>query len=186
TSAYHAMGNGMVERFHRSLHDGLSHYIDATSTNWDIVVSFFLMAYRATPHSTTRFSPFYLLHSREMKLPTQDDLQAKLPEELQNSEHATRLENLKFSLKKAYEVVKENNRKSHEKNKENCDKKAKERHFQIGDVVYLFCPAKKPGKCQKFKRVWQGPYKIIAKLSSLNYRIIDKKGKESVVHVNRL
>jgi hypothetical protein len=121
-----------------------------------------------------------------MNLPTQDDLRAKLPEKLQNSEHATRLENLKFSLKKAYEVVKENNRKSHEKNKENYDKKAKERNFEIGEVVYLFCPAKEPGRCQKSRRVWQGPYKIIRKLSSLNYRIVDKKGKESVVHVNRL
>jgi hypothetical protein len=121
-----------------------------------------------------------------MNLPTQDDLRAKLPEEIQNSEHATRLENLKFSLKKAHEVVRENNRKSHEKNKENYDKRAKERNFEIGEVVYLFCPAKKPGKCKKFRRVWQGPYKIIGKLSSLNYQIVDKKGKETVVHVNRL
>jgi hypothetical protein len=40
-----------------------------------------------------------------------------LPEEIQNPEHATRLENLKFSLKKANEAVAENNRKSHFKNK---------------------------------------------------------------------
>jgi transposase InsO family protein len=54
TSAYHAMSNGMVERNHKSLHDGMSHYVNATGTNWDTVVQFFLMAYRATPHGTTR------------------------------------------------------------------------------------------------------------------------------------
>jgi ribosomal protein L29 len=47
-----------------------------------------------------------------MDLPTQDDLRAKLPEEVKNSVHATRLENLKFRLEQAYEAV-ENNKKSH-------------------------------------------------------------------------
>jgi len=41
TSAYHAMSNGMVERFHRVLHDSIAHYIDSTGTNWDVVLPFF-------------------------------------------------------------------------------------------------------------------------------------------------
>jgi transposase InsO family protein len=69
TSTYHAMSNGMVERFHRVLHDSIFHYIDLTGRNWDVVMPFFLMAYRGTPHSTTGYSPFYLLHGREMVLP---------------------------------------------------------------------------------------------------------------------
>jgi transposase InsO family protein len=66
TSAYHAMSNGRVERFHRVLHDSMSHYIDSTGTNWDVVLPFFLMAYRTTPHSTTKYSHFYLLHGPEI------------------------------------------------------------------------------------------------------------------------
>ena len=42
TSAYNAMSNGMVERFHRVLHDSIAHYIDSTGTNWDVVLPFFL------------------------------------------------------------------------------------------------------------------------------------------------
>jgi transposase InsO family protein len=80
TSAYHAMSNGMVERFHRVLHDSIAHYIDSTGTNWDVVLPFFLMAYRGTPHSTTGYSPFYLLHGREMVLPNEGDLKAKILE----------------------------------------------------------------------------------------------------------
>jgi len=45
TLAYHAMSNGMVERFHRVLHDSIVHYTDSTGTNWDVVLLFFLMAY---------------------------------------------------------------------------------------------------------------------------------------------
>jgi transposase InsO family protein len=58
TTPYHPISNALIERFHRSLHDGLSHFIDSNGTNWDLVVPFFLMAYRATPHSTTKYSPF--------------------------------------------------------------------------------------------------------------------------------
>jgi hypothetical protein len=175
-----------MERFHKTLHDGLSHYIDSAGTNWDNVIPFFLMAYRATPNCTTAYSQFYLLHGREMNLPTEDDLRVKLSPEVQNSDYAHRMENLKSSLRKAYEVVWESNKKSHHTNKLRYDKKTKERLFEVGDIVYLFCPARKPGKCQKFRKPWLGPFKTIGKLSNLNYRIVDMKGKESVVHVNRL
>jgi len=50
--------NGMIERLYRDLHAGLSHYVNSANTNWDILVPFFLMAHRATPHSTTKHSPF--------------------------------------------------------------------------------------------------------------------------------
>lgn len=44
TSSYHPASNGMIERLHRSLHNGLSHYVNATHTNWDTLVPFCLMA----------------------------------------------------------------------------------------------------------------------------------------------
>jgi transposase InsO family protein len=40
TASYHPASNGMVEGFHRSLHTGLSHYIDSSHTNWDSIVPF--------------------------------------------------------------------------------------------------------------------------------------------------
>jgi len=48
TTSLHPQSNGVIERFHRSLHTGLSRYINATNTNWDVLVLFYLMAYRAT------------------------------------------------------------------------------------------------------------------------------------------
>jgi len=44
TSSYPpSPSNGMVERFLRSLHTGLSLYNDSANTNWDTVVSFYLV-----------------------------------------------------------------------------------------------------------------------------------------------
>lgn len=133
TSPYHACSN-TVERFHKSLHDGLSE--------------------------------------------TSDDVK--------DADQVQRLENLKLSLTKAYQAMKQNIRKSHQVNKFWYDKKAEEMEFQVGDLVCLFCPARKPRLCQKFRKWWTGPYKITAKVSDLNYRLMDLKGKERVVHVNRL
>jgi transposase InsO family protein len=83
TSALEPALNGLSELFHRSLHAGFSHYINSTTTNWDVAVPYYLMAYRATPNTTTGFSPFYLLHGREMDLPTSDDLKDKLAQKVQ-------------------------------------------------------------------------------------------------------
>ena len=186
TSPYHPISNGMIERLHRSLNTGLSHYVDSANTNWDTLVPFFLMAYRATPHSTTGYSPFRLLHGRDMILPSSDDLKVKLSEDVKDQDHAKRLENLKFSLEKAYKLLKKNNRKSHLNNKRLYDRKAKLRSFEIGDLVYLYNPAKKPGLCRKFHKPWTGPFKVTAKLSDLNYEIISLRGKKFVVYINRL
>jgi hypothetical protein len=186
TSAYHAMSNGMVERFHKVLHDWISHYIDSTGTNWDVVLPFFLMAYRETPYSMTGYSPFYLLHGREMVLPSEGDLKAKVSHGIQDVDQVKRLENLKSSLKKAYKAVRLNNQKAHQKNKAYYYKKAKERKCEVDDKVYLFCPARKPGRCHKFRSFRQEPFIVVQKLSDLNYKIVNKKGKELVVHINHL
>jgi len=144
------------------------------------------MAYRATPQSTTGYSPFYLLHGREMVLPNEGDLKAKISHDIQDVDQVKRLENLKSSLKKAYEEDRLHNQKAHHKNKAYYDKKAKERKFDVNDKVYLFCPARKPGRCHKFRSFWQGPFIVVQKLSGLNYKIVNKQGKEFVVHINRL
>lgn len=68
TSSYHPASNWMVEHFHKSLHDELSNYINSSGMSWDTVVPFFIMAYRATPHTSTKFSLYFLLEGREMNL----------------------------------------------------------------------------------------------------------------------
>jgi len=58
TSAYHPSSNGLAERLHRTLDTGMSHFMNSSNTNWEVVVQFFLMAYRATPNTVTGYRPF--------------------------------------------------------------------------------------------------------------------------------
>jgi len=184
TSSYHPQANSSVERFHRSLHTGLAHYVDATNTNWDLFVPFYLMAYRATPNTTTGYNPLYLLHGREMILLSSDNLKAKIA--MDNPNHQQRLESLKESLRTVYEAVGQANKNSHQNNKRLYDRRAKLREFKEGVLVYLFTPAKKLRLSKKFRPKWSGPYKIVKKISELNYEVAGSNDKRQIVHVNRL
>jgi hypothetical protein len=86
-----------------------------------------------------------------MVLPKEGDLKAKVSSKIQDADQVQRLENLNSCLRKAYKEVRLNNPKAHQKNKACYDKKAKERKFEVNDKVYLFCPARKPGRCSKFR-----------------------------------
>jgi hypothetical protein len=110
---YHPSSNLFIERFHTSLHAGLSNYINAANTNWDHLIPFFLMAYRATPNSVTGFSPYYLLHGRETEIPNNDNLKVRVA--TGNPDLVCYLNTLKTSPKKAYEVVAKSNRRSHQR-----------------------------------------------------------------------
>jgi transposase InsO family protein len=127
TTSYHPASNGMLERWHKDLHTALSHYVNAANTDWDTIVPFFLMAHRAQPHSSTGYSPFFLLHGREMQLPSNDTLRARRVQG--STDLDRRIENLKASLRRAYKEVRKSNRKAHQNNKKFYDRKAKERRF---------------------------------------------------------
>ena len=95
------------------------------------------MLYLNTPLGTSKYSPFYLLHAREMVLPSLQSLRAKLSPEVRDTDHATRLENLKSNLRTAYKMASGNARKSHANNKRYYNGSAKDREFSVGEYVYL-------------------------------------------------
>ena len=85
-----------------------------------------------------------------MMLPSNNDLKAKKEEE--NFDQDRRLENLNSGLKLAYRSIKKANKNSHLNNKWLYDRKAKLRSFQLGDIVSLYHPARKPGIYFKFHK----------------------------------
>jgi len=108
TSSY-PESNGVAEMWHRTLHTGLSHLVNNSDTDWDLQLSYFLMGYIATPHHH-RVQPI-LFASREMSLPGNDNLKAKVAKNPPDIDQ--RIENLKASLRSAFRSVKWANRRSH-------------------------------------------------------------------------
>jgi len=183
-TSYHPASNGILEIWHKYLDSAISRYINAANTNWDTIAPFFLMAQRSQPHSVTGYSPFYLLHGREMQLPGNDNLKARCVQKSTSLDR--RIENLKTSLRMAYKEVTKANRKTHQRNKRFYDRKAKARQFEENDLVYLYSPAMKAGLTRKFKKFWSGSYQVIRKISELNYEIVSQDNRKQIVHINRL
>lgn len=69
--------------------------------------------------------------------------------------------------------------------KNQYDKTHKEVEFKIGDLVMVYWPVPKKGFTQKLLPKWQGPFKIVSKISTLTYRI-EKDAKTIAIHVQRL
>ena len=74
-----------------------------------------------------------------------------------------------------------------ERQKETHDRDSRGAEFKVGDRVWLYVPARKPGKTKKLSPLWRGPYTVLDKTSPVNYSIQLIGGTTAVtVHRNRL
>ena len=69
TSPYNPGGNGVCERFNRSLHNLLRVLSAEQKRRWPDFIQELVFCYNATPHATTGQSPYFLLFGREPRLP---------------------------------------------------------------------------------------------------------------------
>jgi hypothetical protein len=86
-----------------------------------------------------------------MSLPGSENLKAKVPTNPREIDQ--RVENLKASLRSAFRSVKWANKRSYLRNKRYHDRYAKHREFGVGELVYLYQPARRPGLSAKFLSV---------------------------------
>ena len=77
TTPYNPQGNGVCERFNRTLHDLLRTLSKEQKRKWPQYIKEMVFFYNSTPHKTTGESPFLMLFGREPHLPL--DLLTKNP-----------------------------------------------------------------------------------------------------------
>jgi transposase InsO family protein len=190
STAFNPQMQGKVEKFHLGLNQTMCHYVNKYGNDWDDFVNYALMAHRAIPHSTTRYSPFYLLYGRQMRLPMEDDLTAAklLSRESRDNRNVIQehVDTLADRLEEAYRVVRENNKVGRERQKKQYDRGTRLVIFQPGEMVYLRQMNRVKRGCPKFRLRWRGPYEVIRRLSDLNYLVRVSRKKELVVNVNKM
>ena len=93
-------------------------------------------------------------------------------------------------MEATFQKVQEKTGQEQKRQKTYYDRKIHGNTLKEGELVWLWNPAipRKRGYCRTFHRSWQGPYRILKKLSDVTYQIqhTAKKRNRQIVHFDRL
>ncbi len=185
TSSYHPQGNSVVERYHRVLKSQLAKRLHGLGTEWDTILLQVQFSHNSAVHSSTGYSPFYLMHGREPILPYTVLFGTQNVYSSTNTPHAY-IDDLEDRLQKAFSVTKERIHKSHAKQAKHYDQKARFTPYAEGDIVMKIDPR----RTSKIAPQYLGPYKITyASPDGRVYQMIDMKNpikRPQTVHYDKL
>ena len=181
TTPYHPQSDGLVERFNRSLLDGLSKVLEKEN-RWDTLVPLICMQYRASIHKATGCTPSLLLLGREIRMPLDVAYPPSQPSPYTDND--LYLDELEERIVKAAEFARRQLQVQWQSREKNCANHSRgNKEVDVSRPVYVFNPAVKQGKTPKFAKNWKGPFKVVEKISDYLYKIqMPGRNKFQVVH----
>ncbi|UYV63068.1 K02A2.6-like, partial [Cordylochernes scorpioides] len=186
-TAYHAQTNGLTERLNKTLTDMISMYVDVDQKNWDSILPYVTFAYNTARQETTGYSPFFLVHGREVETP----LESILPYQPAGTAEDY-VGHLVTNAEDARMLARLNILQAQSKDKERYDKKHQEVTYKEGDMVWVFTPVRTVGLSKKLLKRYLGPYRVIKKISRVNYQVEGvtntrrRRKTQDIVHVVRM
>ncbi|GFS52850.1 retrovirus-related Pol polyprotein from transposon 412 [Trichonephila inaurata madagascariensis] len=168
TTAYHPQTNGLTERFNKTLADMLAMYVDVEQKTRDRILPFVSFAYNTARQDTTGFTPFFLKfgHEAGTKLDamfqepieyTVPDFLAQLVTQAEESRQLARIRTLD----------------AQEKDRRRYNSRHRAVLYQQGDLVWIYIPVRKVGRCEKLLKKYFGSYQVLRKLSDVTYEVHD-------------
>ena len=182
TTPYNPKCNGLTERVNGVLKTMLKRMCQERPKDWDRYLPAVMFAYREVPQASTGFSPFELLYGRTVRGPLQalKELWVGNQESEERNAYQYVLD-LRQKLEDTCRIARESLYQAQGKYKHYYDKKAKDRHFKVGDLVLVLLPTDR----NKLTLQWKGPYKVTRVLNRMDYEVcVDRKFK--VYHANLL
>lgn len=157
TTPYHAMGNGMTERFNATLLNMLGTLEDDKKKDWKTYVPALVQAYNSTRHDSTGYSPFYLMLGRHPRLPI-DIVMGLHPEE--DRKETDYVNSLRKRLQYAFDLATKTASKSAGTHKRYYDRRIRGGTVEVGDRVLVRNTGIR-GK-HKIANRWEDiPYKVV-------------------------
>ena len=172
----------ILERWHGCLKDMLRKQEEGPR-EWDRLPKYCLLAYRATPHSATLFSPYELVHGRQLRGPLQALKEGWMGGELKFETSIDWVNQLRDTLAQLQKVAYDNEEKFKEGTKKVYDRGTVKRDYKPGDMVLIHTPS----LSRSLSTVWEGPYKVVQVFSPTTYKLsVPGKGRQTLTtHVNR-
>ncbi len=186
TAPYRHQSNGLCELMNQTIENVIKCTMRENRKMWDMSLHFVMMAYRATPQSSTMFTPNMLVTSRENNMPCELIFGTLTSRgHLHNySCYCVYIEDLKNNLVNIFSKARQCLGDAARRQKMYYDRDTAPRHFKKGDwVIYWH----KPTAMQTLSSGWTGPFVVTEKVSVVDYRIqLNPEGSSKVVHVNQL
>jgi len=163
TTLYHPEGDGATERMNRTLLGMLRTLNEDGKQDWKAHLNRLLHAYNTTTHTSTGYSPYFLMFGRKPNLPIDAFLQ-------NTSKPDNYLEEMKTRLQDAYRIAGENCDQARQHQKKNYDRKVRGGTPEVGDSVLV----RKLG--------FTGKHKLEDKWEHDLYKIIHKENPDLPVY----
>ena len=186
TTPYHPMGNGMVERFNRSLLGMLGTLTAEQKLNWKSHVAPLVHAYNAMKHESTGFAPFFLMFGRQPRLPV--DVTLGLQDEAP-PQRGPYIQTLQDRLQQAYQIAQDRADKARDRQKQQYDVRVRDAVLHVGDRVLVRTVGLK-GK-QKLADKWEDEIYVVRTQPNADIPVFvvqreDGSGKRRTLHRNLL
>ena len=173
TTPYHPQANGQVERMNQTLAGIIRKLTNDYGNMWDEHVATALFAYRTTRQSTTKFTPFYLLHGYEAVTPLNKRL-AKIGDQKDLSKRFGQLVEILSKRVQARENIKERQIIQ----KKYYDQGLIGPTYIVGDLVWVDKKTLSRIPRNKMDPKLEGPFEIIRRNKNGTYYVKDKNGTE--------
>ena len=134
TTAYHPQTDGQTERFNRTLMGMLCNYIGHKHDDWEDVLELVCFVYRASVHSPTCETPYFLLYGRDPRMLIDRFLNPRMINIITPEDYKSQL---MMRMHTAFKLVKDNLEDTRKQVKIQYDKRAKVLDYKVGDKVLL-------------------------------------------------
>ena len=162
-------------------------YLNRTQREWSQFLGATQHAINSAYQTSNRWSPAFLMFGRHFRLPIEKLLSAE------PSPNSGELEDLGTILRErqadAITEVIVNQKDARKRQRELYNRRAREKGFEVGDLVYVYTPSVKPGNARKLTAKWLPGYVVEGKRSNDLTYDVRKPGSHKPpekVYVNRL